>query len=583
MKNYSFYLTLLCIFSFVCSAADAQTYTIEDINFDKLISLECVDKSYTTFNSTSYEQIFYEIFEYRITQASKTVVVEEEVYDSLLVSCRQLEGVCYVNKIWHEELDSLVMLNLSKQKKLSNLFIKSTSQHLNSFDFSSLPSLQKLEIINNSQEFSWPKNIHKLKKLQVLKIEGKIEQLAPEIASMTQLISLDLSNNRLTELPSSIGRLKNLQHINVANNNITNLPEEINKLTQLISLNASDNPLKEIKGNLNTYSNMSNLNLSNTYIDNPQSIKILKATPKLEYLNLSNTKITIVPYELLNKEYLVELDLSKNEINYSFSKINLPLITSLNLNKTRTSCVSDSIVNYTMLRTLKLNYSELMFLSSDISTLKHLSTVELFETKVAFTYVQNCLTNEQIKSYSLARTYYYQLKDVDPLTVTAVTLSFQQIIELGEQLERFKNLQSIKIDNQNIHDTDLFVAEFDALSFHTKLSSFRFLIEYAYCYFDYLDGKSYINLEGIDHLKNIRKVDLSGTTLSEIPSELFSLTKLESLIMRNCGLRKIPQGLDKFPQLKIVDFQNVTNTDGYDHYNLNSISHTTNCQILINN
>ena len=56
---------------------------------------------------------------------------------------------------------------------------------------------------------------------------------------LTQLQSLDLSDNRLTALPESLGRLAGLtqlQSLDLSSNQLTALPESLGQLTQLQSL-----------------------------------------------------------------------------------------------------------------------------------------------------------------------------------------------------------------------------------------------------------------------------------------------------------------------------------------------------------
>jgi len=55
----------------------------------------------------------------------------------------------------------------------------------------------------------------------------RLTELPEAIASLTQLQTLDLSNNELTELPEAIASLTQLQSLNLWNNQLTELPEAI--------------------------------------------------------------------------------------------------------------------------------------------------------------------------------------------------------------------------------------------------------------------------------------------------------------------------------------------------------------------
>ncbi len=66
--------------------------------------------------------------------------------------------------------------------------------------------------------------------------------LPAEIRKLTNLQTLDVSNNRMTGIPAEIGQLKNLKTLNYANNQITGLPMEMGNLTQLQTLDLRGNP-----------------------------------------------------------------------------------------------------------------------------------------------------------------------------------------------------------------------------------------------------------------------------------------------------------------------------------------------------
>lgn len=71
-----------------------------------------------------------------------------------------------------------------------------------------------------------------------------LRAIAPMLFSAyTFLDKLYIDNNKLTHLPPSIGRLKNLSHLNAANNELLELPEEIGMLVNLRSLLVFDNNL----------------------------------------------------------------------------------------------------------------------------------------------------------------------------------------------------------------------------------------------------------------------------------------------------------------------------------------------------
>ncbi|SVD27606.1 uncharacterized protein METZ01_LOCUS380460, partial [marine metagenome] len=87
-----------------------------------------------------------------------------------------------------------------------------------------------------------PRNNDDLTNLDTLTLRGeKITELPKEIGNLTKLTYLKLSSNKLTKLPKEIGNLTNLQTLILYDNKITKLPKEIGNLTKLTYLKLSGN------------------------------------------------------------------------------------------------------------------------------------------------------------------------------------------------------------------------------------------------------------------------------------------------------------------------------------------------------
>ena len=65
------------------------------------------------------------------------------------------------------------------------------------------------------------------------------------ILQLTQLQSLNLSNNRLPRLLNSLYRLTQLQSLDLSNNRLTALPYSLGRLTQLRALDLRDNAFSD--------------------------------------------------------------------------------------------------------------------------------------------------------------------------------------------------------------------------------------------------------------------------------------------------------------------------------------------------
>ncbi len=141
--------------------------------------------------------------------------------------------------------------------------------------------------------------------------------------------TLDLSNNKLTSLPKSIGNLSNLKVLNLNNTKITSLPESIGNLTDLIIIGSDK--LKKIYDYFISIKIIKNLIRYIILLDKKQSQESI--TDELNYTykyycNLIIDKQTLSKNEL--KEKVIEF--VKNNPNFPLSKVESKTHTKSNIN-----------------------------------------------------------------------------------------------------------------------------------------------------------------------------------------------------------------------------------------------------------
>ena len=99
--------------------------------------------------------------------------------------------------------------------------------------FTEFPNLQLLDLSRNRIR-EVPPEIGMLKKLKKLILErNKIEALPAEIGELEDLRELIINRNELTTLPTEIGNLKKLRYIDMWSNNITGLPRSMEEMYAL--------------------------------------------------------------------------------------------------------------------------------------------------------------------------------------------------------------------------------------------------------------------------------------------------------------------------------------------------------------
>ena len=117
-----------------------------------------------------------------------------------------------------------------------------------------------------------------------------IEQITREPDNAT---TLDLSNKKLTDLPSYIRQQTNLTHLDLQRNQLTALPDWIGELTNLTDLGLSDNQLTALPDGIGELTNLTRLYLSGNQLTGVP-VRMNRLT-KLRILDLSENVLTVLP------------------------------------------------------------------------------------------------------------------------------------------------------------------------------------------------------------------------------------------------------------------------------------------------
>lgn len=135
----------------------------------------------------------------------------------------------------------------------------------------------------------------------------KLKEIPTKINTFTELKELSFSGvEEVDVLPKEIGDLKKLRSLNIFGSKVRAIPPEILKLPELEFCNLSNNRLTEIPSTLSS-------SLKSLYLQNNQ-LKTLPASilnlPHLKWLNITKNPFVSLPPDLQNVEKL-ELELEK--------------------------------------------------------------------------------------------------------------------------------------------------------------------------------------------------------------------------------------------------------------------------------
>ena len=144
-----------------------------------------------------------------------------------------------------------------------------------------LKNLEKLEIGGNDFSQESLKNIEKLSNLKDLGCGGmKLSKLEIDFSKLKKLRRLELCTNELTEIPSGIYDLTELEDLDLHMNYLSgSIPSELGKLSKLKVLQLDRNQLTgEIPSELGNLTNLEELNLSQNQLTGeiPESFNNLK-------------------------------------------------------------------------------------------------------------------------------------------------------------------------------------------------------------------------------------------------------------------------------------------------------------------
>jgi len=180
----------------------------------------------------------------------------------------------------------------------------------------SLSGATKLDLSDNKLT-ALPESLGRLTQLQSLYLSGNQLTTLPEsLGRLTQLQSLDLSGNQLTALPESLARLHKLWNLNLFSNKLQSLPDWLGGFTLLESLAVGNNPLQFLPDSLSHCSEIKWLDLGDEAGGCPlgELPSFIRHLPKLKDLIAYKCGLTSLPVWLIELKNLTGLCLDRNPL-----------------------------------------------------------------------------------------------------------------------------------------------------------------------------------------------------------------------------------------------------------------------------
>nr|XP_029488557.1 leucine-rich repeat-containing protein 40 isoform X2 [Oncorhynchus nerka] len=196
------------------------------------------------------------------------------------------------------------------QTDLTKLLLSSNKLEALSEDVKLLPALTVLDVHDN-QLTSLPTSIGELQHLQKLSLShNKLKEFPEEIWSLKNLTCLQLQQNLLEHLPEGVGLLTNLDDFDLSNNQLTAVPDSLGNLNHLVKLNLSHNKLKSLPSGISVMKNLRLLDCTHNQLESIPPV--LSQMASLEQLYLRHNKLRFLPE--LPSSRLKELHVGNNQI-----------------------------------------------------------------------------------------------------------------------------------------------------------------------------------------------------------------------------------------------------------------------------
>ncbi|KAG1658916.1 Leucine-rich repeat-containing protein 40 [Nymphon striatum] len=293
------------------------------------------------------------------------------------------EVVCKINSLTSEECKSLSLSIESgdddrwwDQVDLTKLILAFNSLRSIPNEIQYLPNLNILDLHDN-QLTSLPSTIGELQQLTKLNLShNKFEEIPEAVFRMKSLKYFHIQNNSLKSINDDIGNLSFLEELDLGHNDIKNLPHAIGFLSRVFKFSASHNKLDSLPADISSMLALRILELTNNSLKElPADISNLE---HLEMLYLQHNKLKQIPV-LNNCSNLKELHLGNNEITELTAQHieGLPNIFLLDLKDNKVTNISEDICLLFSLERLDLTNNSLTNLPYSIGTIPNLKSLLL--------------------------------------------------------------------------------------------------------------------------------------------------------------------------------------------------------------
>lgn len=223
-----------------------------------------------------------------------------------------------------------------------------------------------------------PTTIGGLSSLQKLDLHGnRIVELPDSVGDLLNLVYLDLSCNNLKALPLTLARLTRLEEVDLSSNMLSVLPETVGSLVSLKKLIVETNELEELPHTIGQCTSLKELRADyNRFKALPEALGRMGS---LEILSVRYNNIRQLPTTMASLTSLKELNVSFNELeSVPESLCFATTLVKLNISNNFADLQSlpRSIGNLEMLEELDMSNNQIRILPDSFRMLLHLRVLK---------------------------------------------------------------------------------------------------------------------------------------------------------------------------------------------------------------
>ena len=558
----------LFIILFSITTLQSQNYNSYSVQFDRSYG-----GKYEVEISHLKKFGFHDVFKYNDKDF-------EENKDSIHI----LSKIKYVSIKISEDLDLKAIIK--KLEKIPNLeYLK----------FNTPASLFKNGKVTN---IIFPENIYKLKNVRTISLKGDFywnyDTFINSISKLPKLENLAILNNYF---PNKIfknhnfHKLKHLKGLSYSGSNKIQFPKcikDFKKLTSLsLSFDSDENSVKEINkfsslqnlkflslrwitlNNeiLSNYKRLKELSLSSVEIKNSEEFFLnISRIDSLETLTLLNNKL-LIPEKIPFLKYLKHFYSSNNPIGF---------------------VLPNNFHNFTTLKSLEIQGSNLETISKDINRLKNLEVLKLYFNKIK-TLPEKINGLSNLKKLYLNHNQIKELpKNIGQLDLSYLSLNNNDLQEIPKSITNLKNLDTLNLEENYIKELPKRIGNLKKLKYlNLELNNLTLLPNSI----SKLDNLEYLNLSrnkitklprNFGELSSLKTLDAEFCLLKNLPESFGNLKNLEKIVLTNNNLQALSNNFGKLKNLKKLYLYNRKNYDFIFDRNFKKDS-TINLKVLNNN